>query len=191
MRACTHRVGVLGTSWMRQNQTPGCRERVLFIGTQCSILYTSMYSPAEAATRILSILSGEPGDTVNMLVLCSAAQPSVHFCVHAWWVFGSEDGVRAYLSLRARSVRCKAFECVCSRLSWYTSALTHTTHANKHMHTNTHITHAHRRQQIRLGTADTRGACSSLLASSIRLQPPSDPLTPSRTLYFVARFVTL
>ena len=31
----------------------GCRgagERVLFIGTQFSILYTSMYSPAEAAT---------------------------------------------------------------------------------------------------------------------------------------------
>jgi len=27
------------------------RERVLFIGTQFSILYTSMYSPAEAATR--------------------------------------------------------------------------------------------------------------------------------------------
>jgi hypothetical protein len=26
------------------------RERVLFIGTQFSILYTSMYSPAEAAT---------------------------------------------------------------------------------------------------------------------------------------------
>ena len=115
-----------------------------------------------------------------MLVLCSAAQPGVHFCVHAWWVFGSEDVVRAYLSLRARSVRCTAFET--SRRSWYTSALTRTTHANKRMHTNTHITHAHRRQQIRLGTADTRGACSSLLASSIRLQPPSDPLTPSRTL---------
>jgi len=28
----------------------GGRERVLFIGTQFSILYTSMYSPAEAAT---------------------------------------------------------------------------------------------------------------------------------------------
>ena len=28
------------------------KERVLFIGTQFSILYTSMYSPAEAATRI-------------------------------------------------------------------------------------------------------------------------------------------
>ena len=28
------------------------RERVLFIGTQFSILYTSMYSPAEAATLI-------------------------------------------------------------------------------------------------------------------------------------------
>jgi len=28
----------------------GVRERVLFIGTQFSILYTSMYSPAEAAT---------------------------------------------------------------------------------------------------------------------------------------------
>jgi hypothetical protein len=27
------------------------RERVLFIGTQFSILYTSMYSPAEAATQ--------------------------------------------------------------------------------------------------------------------------------------------
>jgi hypothetical protein len=26
------------------------RERVLFIGTKFSILYTSMYSPAEAAT---------------------------------------------------------------------------------------------------------------------------------------------
>ncbi len=29
----------------------GVRERVLFIGTQFSILYTSMYSPAEAATH--------------------------------------------------------------------------------------------------------------------------------------------
>jgi hypothetical protein len=29
---------------------PSERERVLFIGTQFSILYTSMYSPAEAAT---------------------------------------------------------------------------------------------------------------------------------------------
>ncbi len=29
----------------------GERERVLFIGTQFSILYTSMYSPAEAATH--------------------------------------------------------------------------------------------------------------------------------------------
>ncbi len=29
------------------------RERVLFIGTQFSILYTSMYSPAEAATQIV------------------------------------------------------------------------------------------------------------------------------------------
>ena len=28
------------------------RERVLFIGTQFSILYTSMYSPAEAATLV-------------------------------------------------------------------------------------------------------------------------------------------
>jgi hypothetical protein len=27
------------------------RERLLFIGTQFSILYTSMYSPAEAATQ--------------------------------------------------------------------------------------------------------------------------------------------
>ena len=34
---------------------PDCsseRECVLFIGTQFSILYTSMYSPAEAATRL-------------------------------------------------------------------------------------------------------------------------------------------
>jgi hypothetical protein len=31
-------------------QLRGSRERVLFIGTQFSILYTSMYSPAEAAT---------------------------------------------------------------------------------------------------------------------------------------------
>ena len=32
--------------------SPRClRESVLFIGTQFSILYTSMYSPAEAATR--------------------------------------------------------------------------------------------------------------------------------------------
>jgi hypothetical protein len=30
--------------------TPPLRERVLFIGTQFSILYTSIYSPAEAAT---------------------------------------------------------------------------------------------------------------------------------------------
>ncbi len=30
----------------------GFRERVLFIGTQFSILYTSMYSPAEAATLV-------------------------------------------------------------------------------------------------------------------------------------------
>jgi hypothetical protein len=30
------------------------RERVLFIGTQFSILYTCMYSPAEAATRTCS-----------------------------------------------------------------------------------------------------------------------------------------
>jgi hypothetical protein len=29
-----------------------CIERVLFIGTQFSILYTSMYSPAEAATLL-------------------------------------------------------------------------------------------------------------------------------------------
>jgi hypothetical protein len=29
----------------------GPRERVLFIGTQFSILYTFMYSPAEAATQ--------------------------------------------------------------------------------------------------------------------------------------------
>ena len=29
---------------------PFLRESVLFIGTQFSILYTSMYSPAEAAT---------------------------------------------------------------------------------------------------------------------------------------------
>jgi hypothetical protein len=59
---------------------------------------------------------------------------------------------------------------------------TRTTHANKRTHMKKHITHAHRRQQIRLRTADTRGAYSSLLASSIRLQPPSDPLTTSRTL---------
>ena len=36
------------------------RERVLFIGTQFSILYTSMYSPAEAAT-VHCKLPGGPG----------------------------------------------------------------------------------------------------------------------------------
>ena len=30
-------------------------ERVLFIGTQFSILYTSMYSPAEAATLVVDV----------------------------------------------------------------------------------------------------------------------------------------
>jgi hypothetical protein len=35
---------------MGARRTRGQRERVLFIGTQFSILYTSMYSPAEAAT---------------------------------------------------------------------------------------------------------------------------------------------
>ena len=36
---------------MSENPTNRERERVLFIGTQFSILYTSMYSPAEAATH--------------------------------------------------------------------------------------------------------------------------------------------
>ncbi len=35
----------------------GSRERVLFIGTQFSILYTSMCSPAEAATQPMTMLS--------------------------------------------------------------------------------------------------------------------------------------
>jgi hypothetical protein len=39
----------------------GGRERVLFIGTQFSILYTSMYSPAGAAT--FASVSGGEGDT--------------------------------------------------------------------------------------------------------------------------------
>jgi hypothetical protein len=34
-------------------------ERVLFIGTQFSILYTSMYSPAEAETRELRVRSDD------------------------------------------------------------------------------------------------------------------------------------
>jgi hypothetical protein len=37
------------------------RERVLFIGTQFSILYTSMYSPAEAATFSLSLSLSRQG----------------------------------------------------------------------------------------------------------------------------------
>jgi hypothetical protein len=42
--------------WLREgcvsihHNTLEARERVLFIGTQFSILYTSIYSPAEAAT---------------------------------------------------------------------------------------------------------------------------------------------
>jgi hypothetical protein len=35
---------------VHMGMTYDVRERVLFIGTQFSILYTSMYSPAEAAT---------------------------------------------------------------------------------------------------------------------------------------------
>ena len=43
------------------------RESVLFIGTQVSILYTSMYSPAEAATQIRLIRSwgGPPNEIRN------------------------------------------------------------------------------------------------------------------------------
>jgi hypothetical protein len=39
------------------------RECVLFIGTQFSILYTSMYSPAEAATRLGWRIHGSVEDT--------------------------------------------------------------------------------------------------------------------------------
>ena len=45
--------GAAGMNWARvvvlEEDLP-VRERVLFIGTKFSILYTSMYSPAEAAT---------------------------------------------------------------------------------------------------------------------------------------------
>jgi hypothetical protein len=47
------------------------RERVLFIGTQFSILYTSMYSPAEAATRVLCF---EVGDGFDVLVQAHVAR---------------------------------------------------------------------------------------------------------------------
>jgi hypothetical protein len=43
--------GDMGGHALRETTSLGlCGERVLFIGTQFSILYTSMYSPAEAAT---------------------------------------------------------------------------------------------------------------------------------------------
>ena len=46
---------IIGTAYqlrreLREAKPCNNRERVLFIGTQFSILYTSMYSPAEAAT---------------------------------------------------------------------------------------------------------------------------------------------
>jgi hypothetical protein len=40
---------------VRRLKMAPARESVLFIGTQFSILYTSMYSPAEAATRVVFV----------------------------------------------------------------------------------------------------------------------------------------
>ncbi len=45
----SHGGGVVGEGAEGPGQGEG-EERVLFIGTQFSIFYTSMYSPAEAAT---------------------------------------------------------------------------------------------------------------------------------------------
>ena len=56
------------------------RESVLFIGTQFSILYTSMYSPAEAATaRIMTRVHGQ--DPSDCGKTGGDAQESM-FCIH-------------------------------------------------------------------------------------------------------------
>jgi hypothetical protein len=44
-----------------QTQVCVCVKRVLFIGTQFSILYTSMYSPAEAACVCVCVWGGGGG----------------------------------------------------------------------------------------------------------------------------------
>jgi len=50
------------------------RERVLFIGTQFSILYTSMYSPAEAATP----LTLGSSDSIGTKCVCLLLQYLLH-----------------------------------------------------------------------------------------------------------------
>jgi hypothetical protein len=64
------------------------RERVLFIGTQFSILYTSMYSPAEAATPnqnisflpvIMTTSSRMHGEFLRLLFLQAHCKTTAHF----------------------------------------------------------------------------------------------------------------
>ena len=77
------------------------RERVLFIGTQFSILYTSMYSPAEAATHSLSHFSHARlplarvlsfSLSLSLLAILSTSKDS-RGVLRAFWDLKAENGV--------------------------------------------------------------------------------------------------